>query len=67
MFKCYTTKKLCDEDWKTQAAQGYPDIPKNTEVQYIEEITNFYGRYAKVRWAGTVYYVKYQDLEWRQV
>lgn len=67
MLKCYTKKKLCDEDWKTQAAHGYPNIPKNVEVQYIEEIANCYGRYAKVQWAGIVYYVKPQDLKWRQV
>lgn len=67
MIKCVALKELYDEDWKTQSAHGYPNIPKDAEVPYIETITNFYGRYHKVRYLGHTYYVKPDDVIFRNV
>lgn len=58
----YTRKELCDEDWKTQTARKYPNIPEGAEVQFVEDICNFYGKYSKVRYKGILYYVKPTDI-----
>ena len=57
MYKYISTRSLCDEDWKTQAAQGYSNIPKGAEVQYLGMMNNLYGHYAEVRYNGRHYYV----------
>jgi hypothetical protein len=62
-FKYIAKKELSDNDFRTQAALKYPNIPAGAEVEHIETITNFYGRYAKVRWNRTLYYVKPDDIK----
>ena len=37
-------QELSDEDWKTQAAHGYPNIPKGATVKVLnEKYQNYYG------------------------
>ena len=62
MGKAITKKELCDEDWQTQLAQGYENIPANTTVDVIGDITNLYGIYIKVIYNGNLYYVKPTNL-----
>lgn len=50
-----TLQEIFDEDWKTQLAQGYPNIPKNEKVLYIKTFRNFYGEYIRVEWNNTLY------------
>lgn len=37
-------------------------IPKGAEVKYLEEYTNFYGRYVKVIYGEGIYYTKPEHL-----
>lgn len=53
---------LCDNDYKTQCALGYENIPKGAEVVYRGEFTNFYGKWVSVAYRGRTYCVKYSDL-----
>ena len=62
--KAVTLKTLCDQDWKTQLAQGYSNIPCNCVVEVIEEdFTNFYGTWCRVLWNNIQYYVSKRDLD----
>lgn len=61
--KCIAKKELFDHDFKTSAIHRKPKIPAGSEVQYIETICNFYGKYSKVKWNGFLYYVKPDDIE----
>ena len=56
-------KSLCDQDWKTQLAQGYPNIPKGDIVEIINpEYNNLYGTWCEVEYKGIRYYVDKKDL-----
>jgi len=58
-----TLKTLADQDWKTQLARGYRNIPIDTLVDVInEEFINFYGTWCEVEWEGRHYYVDKKDL-----
>lgn len=58
-----TLKTLADQDWKTQLARGYRNIPAETLVNVInEEYRNFYGTWCEVEWEGRHYYVDKKDL-----
>lgn len=61
----YAKTELIDEDWKTQLAKGYGNIPKGAHVQFEGTMQNFYGEFAFVRYNGILYYVKYRDLEYK--
>ncbi len=37
-------------------------IPKGAEVKYLEEYTNFYGRYVKIVYGEGIYYTKPEHL-----
>ena len=63
MYKYITTRSLCDEDWKTQAAKGYPNIPVGAEIQYLGMMNNLYGTYAEVYYNGQHYYVKPDGIQ----
>lgn len=41
--KCITLCEIYDEDFKTQAALKYPNIPANTEVDFIKIFSNLYA------------------------
>lgn len=51
--------ELDDEDWKTQLARKYPNIPAGSKVKIIEEnYVNFYGGpWTRVKWNGNTYWV----------
>lgn len=51
-------QELSDEDWKTQMAKGYPNIPKGATVKVISEnYQNYYGIFCEVEYNGRYYYV----------
>lgn len=56
-------KELADEDWKTQLAKGYGNIPQGAECKFIKTIHNFYGEYVLVEYDNCRYYVKPCDLK----
>lgn len=63
MSRIFITKReLHDEDWKTQCAKGYENIPEGAEVVFDGEISNCYGTYAKVYYKNRLYYVKADDI-----
>lgn len=62
----YAKTELINEDWKTQLAKGYGNIPKGARVQFEGTIQNFYGEFASVRYNGIHYYVKQSNLEYRE-
>lgn len=57
-------KELPDEDWKTQCAHRYPNIPNGAKVRVIEEnYNNFYGGpWTRVEWNNNWYWVNPQYL-----
>lgn len=65
--KYRTKKELRDQDWKTQAAHGYENIPKGAIVEFKDFMTNFYGVFAKVIYKNILYYVDYNGIEWAEI
>lgn len=62
-MQAVTLKSLCDQDWKTQLAQGYPNIPKGAVVDIVNpEYTNLYGTWCEIMYKGVHYYVDKKDL-----
>lgn len=62
-MEAITIKELSNEDWKTQLARGYSNIPANATVKVIEtKINNFYGQWCLVEYNGNRYYVSENDL-----
>lgn len=60
-------KSLCDQDWKTQLARGYVNIPENAIVKVIkEDVVNLYGTWVMVEYKGNNYYVSKDDLYYNQ-
>ena len=54
-MQAVTLKSLCDQDWKTQLAQGYPNIPKGDIVEIINpEYNNLYGTWCEVEYKGSI-------------
>lgn len=63
MKKAIALKTLADQDWKTQLAQGYSNIPVDAIVEVTnEEFNNFYGSWCEVFWNNHHYYVSKKDL-----
>lgn len=62
-MKLRTLKEIYDEDFKTQAALKYPNIPKGEIVEYLGEFYNFYGRYVRVLWNNRKYDTTWDKLE----
>ena len=43
----YTKRELSDQDWMTQLAKGYSNIPKGERVEIIDGyVSNLYGSFA---------------------
>lgn len=63
MYKGIALRELYDEDWKTQLARKYPNIPKGAEVDVIDNVSNLYGYFVWVRYNGQSYYVKEEDIK----
>lgn len=62
--KAKTLKQLSNEDYKTQLAQKYKDIPKGAFVTVIDDnYQNLYGSFCVVIYNGISYYVKKRDLD----
>lgn len=61
----YAKRELYDEDWKTQLAKNYGNIPAGAKVTLEGMMCNFYGTFAEVRYNGRHYYVKSSELEYR--
>ena len=55
--------EIRDEDFMTQFAKGYPNIPQDEEVEYIKEFNNLYGHYVRVKWNNTYYDTVWERLE----
>ena len=63
MKKAVALTTLVDQDWKTQLARGYSNIPVNSIVEVINEnYVNLYGNWCEVIWNNTHYYVSKKDL-----
>jgi hypothetical protein len=63
MKEAVALKTLADQDWKTQLAHGYPNIPDGAVVTVVnEDFVNFYGSWCEVMWNDTHYYISKQDL-----
>lgn len=60
-----TLNELSDEDWKTQLARKYPNVPKGAKVKILQEnYINFYGGpWSRIEWNGNWYWVSPKDLE----
>lgn len=57
-------QELSDEDWKTQMAKGYPNIPKGATVKVLSEnYQNYYGTFCKVEYNDRHYYVDPKGIE----
>ncbi len=68
MKKAVTLCTLADQDWKTQLAQGYSNIPVNAVVEVIDEdFNNFYGSWCIVKWSNHNYYVSKKDLSFNEI
>jgi len=52
-------EELADEDWKTQLARKYPNIPKGSIVNVLQEnMYNWYGGpWTRVEWKDNWYWV----------
>ena len=64
-MKAIALKELVDEDWKTQHARKYQNIPVGAEVEIIEEnYDNFYGGpWTRVEWKDNLYWVDPKQLK----
>lgn len=62
-MKAVALRTLADQDWKTQLARGYANIPVDAIVDVLNDnFTNFYGTWCEVEWNGNHYYVSRNDL-----
>lgn len=59
LYEAIALEELADEDWKTQAARKYPNIPRGSIVNVLQEdYYNFYGGpWIRVEWSGNWYWV----------
>ena len=57
-----TKKSLCNEDWKTQKARGYGNIPKDTNVVVTGFVQNFYGEFLQVFYNDNIYSIDPRDV-----
>ena len=65
--KYITKSELHDGDVKTQRALRYSNIPPETEVTFVEEWTNFYGNWVRVKYEGRIYDVRPFDIFIREI
>ena len=63
-FKVRTVESVQDEDWKTAVAQDKEEIPANTELEVLDVLINFYGRWLKVIYNGSLYYIDPSKVEY---
>ena len=60
LYEAIALEELADEDWKTQLARKYPNIPKGSIVNVLQEdYYNWYGGpWTRVEWKDNWYWVK---------
>ena len=64
MSKFIALTEISNEDWKTQLAQGYPNVPKGSEVKILQrDFRNFYGRWVLIQWNGNKYYTRMEYIK----
>jgi hypothetical protein len=68
MKKAVALVSLADQDWKTQLAHGYSNIPVDAVVDVVnEDFTNLYGNWCEVIWNNRHYYVSKKDLSFNEI
>ena len=63
-FKVRTITSVQDEDWKTAIAQHKEKIPANTELEVLDVITNYYGRWLEVIYNNSLYSIDPSKVEY---
>ena len=63
-FKVRTVESVQDEDWKTAIAQHKERIPANAELEVLDVITNYYGRWLEVRYNNSLYSIDPSKVEY---
>lgn len=64
--KARALKELADEDFKTQLARKYKNIPNGANVLVLDEnFQNLYGSYCIVKYKGNTYHVNKRDLDFK--
>jgi len=65
LYEAIATEDIYDEDCKTQLARKYPDIPKGSIVNILEEdYYNWYGGpWTRVEWNGNLYWTSSKKLK----
>ena len=63
-FKVRTVESVQDEDWKTAIAQNKEEIPTNTELEVLDVLTNFYGRWLEVIYNNLHYHIDPSKVEY---
>lgn len=67
MKEAVALKSLADQDWKTQLAQGYCNIPAGALIQVEnEDFRNLYGSWCEVYWNNRHYYVSKNDISFAE-
>ncbi len=61
--KLRTLRIIHDEDFMTQAALKYPNIPAGEIVEYVREFRNLYGDYVRIKWNNRKYDTTWDNLE----
>ena len=63
-FKVRTITSVQDEDWKTAIAQHKERIPENTELEVLNVINNYYGRWLEVMYNKSIYIIDPSQVEY---
>ena len=63
-FKVRTITSVQDEDWKTAIAQHKERIPANTELEVLNVINNYYGRWLEVMYNKSIYIIDPSQVEY---
>ena len=63
-FKVRTLVDVEDEDWKTAIAHHKETIPANTELEVLNVLNNFYGRWLEVIYNNSHYYIDPSNVEY---
>ena len=63
-MKGIAKEELEDENWKSQEALGYKNIPKGSDVEIIDPFfSNLYGNFVEIRYCGRSYYVRHNMVQ----
>ena len=59
-FKVRTIESVQDEEYRNHKEE----IPSNTELEVLDVLTNFYGRWLEVIYKGLHYYINPSKVEY---